>query len=81
LIVDFVFPPKMSKRGDNRLQSFWPKETSTISALPPRDSGRLAAKVEPLIENVGQAIATYPRTSLLVVASLGVFLGWFTKRK
>lgn len=70
----------MSKHT-NRLNSLWPHTATDAesSALP--DVTRLAEKVEPLVQNVGSAIAEHPRVSLTLAASLGVALGWFIKRK
>ncbi len=50
-----------------------------MPALP--DVKQLAERVQPLVRNVGAAIADHPRTSLTLAASLGVTLGWFIKRK
>jgi len=44
------------------------------------DAKQLAAKLEPIIDNVGAAIAEHPRASLTVAAALGALLGWFIKR-
>ena len=44
------------------------------------DVKQITAKIEPVIENVSEAIATHPRSSLAIAATLGVALGWFIKR-
>lgn len=71
----------MSKHHTNRLHSLWPSSEAAdggAAALP--DAKQLAAKLEPMIDNVGAAIAEHPRASLTVAAALGVFFGWFIKR-
>lgn len=71
----------MPHHPTNRLDSLWPSQPADGEqpALP--DAKQLAAKLRPLIQNVGAAIAEHPRTSLTVAATLGVFAGWFIKRK
>jgi ElaB/YqjD/DUF883 family membrane-anchored ribosome-binding protein len=71
----------MSKNSTNRLHSLWPSQSAdgNPSALP--NAKQLAEKLEPMIQNVGTAIAEHPRTSLTVAATLGAVIGWFIKRK
>ncbi len=71
----------MAKNPPNRLHSLWPSQSidENESVLP--DLKRLAAKLEPAIENIGTAIGQYPRTSLTVAAALGAVAGWFIKRR
>jgi ElaB/YqjD/DUF883 family membrane-anchored ribosome-binding protein len=76
----------MPEQHKNRLHSFWPKLSSSAEAggadaAAPLDANMLAARLEPIVENVGHAIATHPRTSLGIAAALGAALGWFIKRK
>ena len=71
----------MSKNHSNRLHSLWPTSSSNDAGPALPDAKQLAAKLEPMIENVGAAIAEHPRASLTVAATLGVLLGWFIKRK
>jgi len=71
----------MSEYHINRLHSLWPSSATTdgsVTALP--DAKQLAAKLEPMIDNVGAAIAEHPRASLTIAAALGALLGWFIKR-
>ena len=70
----------MSKRHKNRLDSFWPKSSASSDAVE-TDMRQFAARLEPIVENVGAAIATHPRTSLTLAAAIGAALGWFIKRK
>jgi len=71
----------MAKHPTNRLHSLWPSQSADGKppALP--DARQYVAKLEPLIQNVGAAIAEHPRTSLTVAATLGALAGWFIKRK
>jgi ElaB/YqjD/DUF883 family membrane-anchored ribosome-binding protein len=71
----------MSNSPTNRLHPLWSSESAdgNESALP--DFKRLAAKLEPAIENVGATIAEHPRVSLTLAATLGVLAGWFIKRR
>ena len=71
----------MAKHSTNRLHSFWPKPSASNEATGSMDSNKFAAKMEPIVENVGAAIATHPRMSLTVAAAIGAALGWFIKRK
>lgn len=71
----------MSKQHPNRLHSLWPSHASNDAGPALPDAKQLAAKLEPVIENVGAAIAEHPRASLTAAATLGVLLGWFIKRK
>ena len=65
----------------NRLHSLWPSPSADGKppALP--DAKQFAAPLEPVIQNVGAAIAEHPRASLTVAATLGALAGWFIKRK
>jgi hypothetical protein len=71
----------MSHNPTNRLHSLWPSPSADGKppALP--DAKQFAAKLEPVIQNVGAAIAEHPRTSLTLAATLGAIFGWFIKRK
>jgi hypothetical protein len=71
----------MAKHPSNRLNSLWPKEASSGYATALSDAKQLAEKLQPVVENVGAAIAGHPRTSLTIAATLGAGLGWFIKRK
>jgi hypothetical protein len=70
----------MSESPTNRLHSLWPRPSSDGSTPALHGAKQLAAKVEPMLENMGHAIADHPRTSLTLAATCGVLLGWFTKR-
>jgi hypothetical protein len=70
----------MSEHRKNRLESFWPKPSTSGDAVE-ADVRQFAARFEPIVENVGAAIATHPRTSLTLAAAIGAALGWFIKRK
>jgi ElaB/YqjD/DUF883 family membrane-anchored ribosome-binding protein len=65
----------------NRLHSLWPSQAVDGKPSPLRDAKQFAAKLQPMIQNVGAAIGQHPRTSLTVAAALGVVAGWFIKRK
>lgn len=75
----------MSKKSTNRLESLWPGQSADgqPSAIP--DVGALAKhleqNIEPMLKNVGHAIAEHPRVSLTAAATIGALLGWFIKRK
>jgi ElaB/YqjD/DUF883 family membrane-anchored ribosome-binding protein len=71
----------MAKKHSNRLHSLWPTSWSNDARPTQPDAKQLAARLEPMLENVGAAIAEHPRASLTVAATLGVLLGWFIKRK
>jgi hypothetical protein len=70
----------MAEHRKNRLETFWPKSSTSGDAVE-ADVRQFTAKLEPLMENVGVAIATHPRTSLTIAAAIGAALGWFIKRK
>lgn len=70
----------MSKSHPNRLHSFWPSQSSTGEGPGMPDVKLLTAKLEPLFDNVAEAIAEHPRASLSLAAALGVTLGWLIKR-
>lgn len=71
----------MSKHHTNRLHSLWPSSATADDGAPvPPEAKQLVAKLEPLFDNVGAAIAAHPRASLTVAAALGALLGWFIKR-
>ena len=75
----------MAKKSSNRLESLWPNHSADgqPSALP--DVGEfvknLEHNLEPMLKNVGTAIADHPRVSLTAAATIGALLGWFIKRK
>ena len=71
----------MTKSPTNRLDSLWPSDNGSGEPAALADPHQLAEKCEPLVRNVGAAIADYPRTSLTMAATLGAILGWFIKRK
>ena len=73
----------MAKKPTNRLDSLWPTENGDGGREPATLTmhHQFAEKIEPLVRNVGAAIAAYPRTSLTVATTLGAMLGWFIKRK
>jgi ElaB/YqjD/DUF883 family membrane-anchored ribosome-binding protein len=70
----------MSAGRKSRLDDFWPKPPAN-GAAEEDNVRQFAARLEPIVENVGHAIATHPRTSLTVAAAIGAALGWFIKRK
>jgi hypothetical protein len=70
----------MSKSPTNRLHSLWPGQSPAGSNPSLHAAKQIAAKIEPMLENMGHAIADHPRTSLTLAATCGVLLGWFTKR-
>lgn len=71
----------MTKHPVNRLHSLWPSSAADGEAAALSTAKQLAAKVEPMLENLGHTIADHPRTSLTFAATCGVLLGWFIKRK
>jgi ElaB/YqjD/DUF883 family membrane-anchored ribosome-binding protein len=71
----------MSKSPINRLQSLWPTHAADGESAALSGAKQLAARVEPMLENLGHTIAEHPRTSLTFAATCGVLLGWFIKRK
>jgi hypothetical protein len=75
----------MAKKSTNRLESLWPNQSADAqsSALPNLGelAKRLEQNLEPMIKNVGAAIAEHPRVSLTAAATIGALLGWFIKRK
>lgn len=70
----------MSRSHPNRLHSFWPSRSSTGDGPGMPDAKQLTAKLEPLFDNITEAIAAHPRASLSIAAALGATLGWLIKR-
>jgi ElaB/YqjD/DUF883 family membrane-anchored ribosome-binding protein len=71
----------MAKSPTNRLHSLWPSQSADGKPSVIPDARVFAEKLEPMIQNVGTAIAEHPRASLTVAATLGAIIGWFIKRK
>lgn len=75
----------MAKKSTNRLESLWPKKSADGNASPLPNVGEFVKhfeqNMEPMIKNVGTAIADHPRVSLTAAATIGALLGWFMKRK
>lgn len=59
----------------------WPRQHSREDTPPPVDSKRIDGQASNVFEKAGQVIAKNPRTAVVAAASLGVLLGWLTKRK
>jgi hypothetical protein len=66
----------------NRLQRYWPeseraepKERPSIRGLAPQEAEELS-----WTDAVGKVLGEYPRTTVVIALSVGVFLGWLIKR-
>jgi len=71
----------MSNHPTHRLHSLWPRSSADGKESTQPDFKRFATKLTPTMASIETAVAEHPRVSLTLAAALGVFAGWFIKRK
>lgn len=67
----------------NRIDRYWEEQGSTETATPkPRfGSGEPRPAASGWAESLGQRLANHPQATVVAAISLGVLLGWLTKRR